>query len=191
MPSSRAASRMCRTPDSMACCICFLQALAACRSASVVVARQFVAAATGVPIMPEKRRIPRRGSLPRIARDRGEACLGLEPRPSLMLHLRNTISALHPTPNAALFGLHVLQAHCEIRSRLTLGRRALRLHSFSGKCNGAACVQDGWMCALCRRAGCCTKSGVVRRATWVQCGVSAIRRIGARAVGTDQPSIFI
>lgn len=95
-----------------------------------------------------RRRTPRRGSLPRIARDSGRSLPGArtqaKPHVASAQHncaaqLRNTISAFQqPTPKAALFGV---QAYRGIRSRLTLGRRALRVRSFS--------MQRGAVCAGC------------------------------------------
>jgi hypothetical protein len=126
-----------------------------------------------------RRRTPRRGSLPRIARDRGQSLPGArtqaKPHVASAQHncaaqLRNTISAFQqPTPKAALFGV---QAYRGIRSRLTLGRRALRVRSFSGsqasRRNSNATVRR--VCRMCAGRGMSQIGG--QGATWVQCGVS-------------------
>ena len=126
-----------------------------------------------------RRRTPRRGSLPRIARDRGQSLPGArtqaKPHVASAQHncaaqLRNTISAFQqPTPKAALFGV---QAYRGIRSRLTLGRRALRVRSFSGsqasRRNSNATVRR--VCRMCAGRGMSQIGG--QGATWGQCGVS-------------------
>ena len=67
-----------------------------------------------------------------------------------------------------MFGV---QAYREIRSRLTLGRRALRVRSFSGcqasRRNSNATVRR--VCRMCEGRG---MPQIGRQgATWVQCGV--------------------
>ena len=125
-----------------------------------------------------RRRTPRRGSLPRIARDRGRSLPGArtqaKPHVASAQHncaarLRSTISAFQPTANAAMFGV---QAYREIRSRLTLGRRALRVRSFSGsqasRRNSNATGRR--VCRMCAGRGMSQIGG--QGATWGQCGVS-------------------
>ena len=111
-----------------------------------------------------------------------QACPGLETRPSLMLHRRNTIPAQHnctaqflhfnqhPTPRCLM--CRNVQAYREIRSRLTLGRRALRVRSFSGcqasRRNSNATVRR--VSRMCAGRGMSQIGG--QGATWWQCGVS-------------------